>query len=130
MASDCIQTIIRALWEWADCIPEPVIDFIERHKTSMTDSGDEMELDLNSLSKEQLWELLRLVKSYSEGRDQGFASESVKTQTDAAELERKSKQKKLPKKMRGSLSGKNWKDVGQSQRCVSGFREDGRSDGN
>lgn len=75
MASDCVQTIIRAFYEMGDCIiPEPVIEFIKEHKTSMTDSGEEMELDLNSLSNEQFMELLALVKSCSERRDQGFAS--------------------------------------------------------
>lgn len=51
----------------------------------MMDSGEEMELDLNSLTNEQFMELLAIVKSCSENRDQGFTSQPVKTETHAAE---------------------------------------------
>lgn len=125
MASDCVQTIIRAFCAWTDRrIPEPVIDFIKEHKTNMMDSGEEMELDLNSLSNEQFTELLALVKSCSESRDQGFASKPVKTETHAAELERQLEWKKFPKKMRRSRNAKDWKNVVQSQGCLSGFRKE------
>jgi len=85
MTPESLQTVIQAFTEWADHIPEPVLDFLERHKTSMADSGTEMELDLNALSNEQLCELLGLVRSCLEVRDPGFPSAVVKIETDASD---------------------------------------------
>lgn len=86
MTPESLQTVIQAFTEWADHIPEPVLDFLERHKTSMADSGTEMELDLNALSNEQLCELLGLVRSCLEVRDPGFPSAVVKIETDASDV--------------------------------------------
>lgn len=86
MTPEGVQTIIKAFTEWADGIPEPVLDFLERHKTNMADSGREMELDLNALSDAQLCELLGLVRSCLEVRDRGFASALVKTEIDASDV--------------------------------------------
>lgn len=85
MTPEGVQTIIQAFTEWEDSIPEPVLNFLERHKTSMADSGTKMELDLNALSDEQLLELQGLVRSCLEVRDEGFPIAVVKIEPDASD---------------------------------------------
>lgn len=85
MTPESVQTVIQAFTEWKDSIPEPVLNFLERNKTSMDDGGTKMELDLNALSDEQFFELQGLVRSCLEVRDQGFPNALVKIETDASD---------------------------------------------
>ncbi|XP_057831150.1 transcription factor GTE8 [Cryptomeria japonica] len=69
MTYEKMYYIVRRFMEWPGDIPEVVVDFVKRHGAAVMDDSDELQLDLNALSNDRMWELHGLVSRCLEDCD-------------------------------------------------------------
>lgn len=69
MTYEKMYYIVRRFMEWPGDIPEVVVDFVKRHGAVAMDDSDELQLDLNALSNDRMWELHGLVSRCLEDCD-------------------------------------------------------------
>ncbi|KAH9327244.1 hypothetical protein KI387_007422, partial [Taxus chinensis] len=80
MTCEKMYYIVRRFTEWPGDIPEVIVDFVRKHGAGVVGDGDEMQLDLNCLSNDQMWELHGLASRCLEDSDL-----SVKVEASGAE---------------------------------------------